>query len=565
MRVVRIGTQPIGLVCALGVFLLCVCLPAFESRAADVPQTFTLDGKFYGNAQGTTALVDSSIGVKVQILDEDRVCVLYEEQQSVSTAASNGYFSIQVGSAVGDPKRAAGDSGNTMPLVFQNTSSVTGKKVLDGTACAVAPVGGKRRYVRISITPSSLGGAPRILSPDLNIDSVPNAVVAERAETLQGYRSTELLKVNTATGNVLSQANLENLFASTTRFNALTAVVDGTSNSYVRSGTSGAQLPVITGAPTAPSQGALWYDTSDNKLKFRTGVGTTEILNSGTPDYSSLVANGGGTPSIQTGLDAGRGAASTNGRLYVAYDTKKIYRDNGATWDLIGASAFSDLSGAASLAQGGTGLTAAGTANQVIGMNAGATAAEFKTLTAGANVTITHGAGSVTIAAAGGVPSGAAGGDLTGTYPNPGVGQIQGTAISAVAPTAGQVLRLSSSVWTPVNFGAGDLLTAAGAAQFASASCSTSQTLTWSSLTNTFTCSNIAGLDAGTITTGTISASRLPAGVGAWTASGSDIYFSGGKVGIGTSTPVKTLDVAGTLNATGVATIQAATIDADTA
>lgn len=97
-----------------------------------------------------------------------------------------------------------------------------------------------------------------------------------------------MLQVNTSSTNVLSQANLENLFSSTARFNALTAIVDGTSSSYVKSSISGAQLPVITGAPSSPTQGAIWYDTSDHLLKYRTGLNTTVSLGTGSGSVSSV-------------------------------------------------------------------------------------------------------------------------------------------------------------------------------------------------------------------------------------------------------------------------------------
>ncbi|MBK8189219.1 MAG: hypothetical protein IPK79_02080 [Vampirovibrionales bacterium] len=50
-----------------------------------------------------------------------------------------------------------------------------------------------------------------------------------------------------------------------------------------------------------------------------------------------------------------------------------------------------------STANGGTGLTSIGTANQILGVNNAAGGLEYKTLTAGTGISISHGAGSVTI------------------------------------------------------------------------------------------------------------------------------------------------------------------------
>jgi len=51
--------------------------------------------------------------------------------------------------------------------------------------------------------------------------------------------------------------------------------------------------------------------------------------------------------------------------------------------------------------RGGTGLTSIGSASQVLGVNTGATALEYKTITAGSGITITPAAGAITIATAG--------------------------------------------------------------------------------------------------------------------------------------------------------------------
>jgi hypothetical protein len=56
-------------------------------------------------------------------------------------------------------------------------------------------------------------------------------------------------------------------------------------------------------------------------------------------------------------------------------------------------------SGQLSTSRGGTGLGTLGTSNSVLGVTNGASGLEYKTLTAGSNVSITHGTGSITIAA----------------------------------------------------------------------------------------------------------------------------------------------------------------------
>lgn len=114
------------------------------------------------------------------------------------------------------------------------------------------------------------------------------------------------------------------------------------------------------------------------------------------------------------------------------------------------------LTAPVSVPNGGTGLTALGTPNQVLGVNGVGNAVEYKTVTAGTAVSVSHGSGTITInntgvtSAVAGTGIGVSGGTGAVTISNTGVTSIAGTVnqITASASTGAVTLSLPTSVTT---------------------------------------------------------------------------------------------------------------------
>lgn len=256
-------------------------IPVFAANEAS--QTVTLDGVLYQKGT-TTALLDSNALLKVQIINPAGNCLLYEESQTVDTASSKGYFNIQVGSALASTKRTVYDPGLTMAQVFQNVSTVAAGSV-PGQTCAgnsYTPTAGDIRYFRVTVTPSATMTAD-VLSPDIVLDSVPQALVAQ---SIQGLERGSILTASTASGVSLNQTNLETVFTGSGWTN-LQSILSG---NFLRTDSSGATLPSYAATPGGVSIGDMWYDSTTNEIKYQSNAGVQTVGASGSVSGNSITS-----------------------------------------------------------------------------------------------------------------------------------------------------------------------------------------------------------------------------------------------------------------------------------
>jgi len=271
---------------AAATLLLLSIVLALPARADwDSPQTFNISGQLF-NAGTTNPLHDRGATVIIEVLDPSKTCILYSEQQTVNTEDSDGGFNLQVGSFMGDIKRDIHDSGTAMSKVFQNSAPIQAQNAA-GQTCAGGyyhPMPGDARYVRIIV---QSGHDTDTLSPDIYMGAAPNALVCEN---ISGIEKEDILQANTANGYQLTQTNLQNMFYGSAYTNLQTIMA----GNFLKSGSGGVTLPTLTSAPTSPTVGSVWYDSTTHQIEYYNGTVQTVGGNSGPPAVgnSSTLSSG---------------------------------------------------------------------------------------------------------------------------------------------------------------------------------------------------------------------------------------------------------------------------------
>lgn len=203
--------------------------------------------------------------------------------------------------------------------------------------------------------------------------------------------------------------------------------ITGTANQITASAATGAvtlSVPAVFIAPgSVEVTTTLAVDVAatinPNLTAGNIGVGLT-IFGNTADDLQDWILNDGTTIAVKVdpagdlyvlrGLGDSTSSLGTAGQILTSTGTAVTWSNPAAT----GVTSFSagttgftpntattgavTLAGTLNVANGGTGLTALGAANTVLGVNAAGTAAEYKAITAGTGISVTNGVGVITVA-----------------------------------------------------------------------------------------------------------------------------------------------------------------------
>lgn len=473
--------------------------------ASEIPSGMTYQGRVL-KSNGTDPLESPVVVFKFQIRSPDGLCLLFEETHTRDMTGTGGIFSLNVGEGTN-----SGATAYSLNQVFDQSLAKTGQG-----GCTYTPLSGDSLRFRFSYD----DGVELVSLPtDQYVKSVPYAFHASR---LEGLGKSQFLQVSTAA----TQAHVESLTAKTTE---LLDLANGTSSIYSKS----SELPISGGVLNLSSSGVRVadvpggndYAVNKNYTDSYIGGRTLDLTSLG--DGQSLVWNqslskwvGGtatlpsiGTAGTYTKVTTDSYGRVTSGASLVESDLPgltsagKVSGDTITSGTIAGSAAFNS-SGAITTSSSVTasGVSATSVHAQLLRLfdsdNSHKVTFSVPTVlssdlalvfpgSSGSSGQVLTTDGSGTLSWANVSASGSAGGDLSGSYPNPSVSKLQGVSVSSSAPVSGQYYKYGGVQLAPAYINISDLKTSLGSSQIPD-SCTSSQTMTYSAITDQFSCANIS-------------------------------------------------------------------------
>lgn len=219
-------------------------------------------------------------------------CLMYKESQTV-TLDADGTFAVTINSAA---STRLDTTGYTIDQIFANQGTFTfASGCLVGTTYTPGSADG--RVLNVSFESPTMNAYESIGAQSINF--VPMAL---SSKNVGGFSADNLLRFQESNGTIDSVSPLNNA-----QYNALVALVNGTSSLYVTTNSNGAVLPSVSGVPIAPSAGTIWYNSSSGDLQFESSSGV-----------QTLDTSGGSVTSVAAGTGLTGGPITSSGTLSLA-------------------------------------------------------------------------------------------------------------------------------------------------------------------------------------------------------------------------------------------------------
>ncbi|MBK7962675.1 MAG: DUF1566 domain-containing protein [Bdellovibrionales bacterium] len=467
-----------------------------SSRALGATAGITYYGRMV--APNGQSVVGTSVQFKLQLRTPgSENCLLYEETQTKDLSQTDGIFSITIGDGSG---ARLDSSGYSIDQVFANRGMFTlpSGQCTYGTTWTPNPSDGRR--IEVLFNDGTFEAGTWEQAPPVPINFIPMAIEAMQ---VGGYKKEQLLKIADGVSTTGTELN-------TASWTELLALINGTTTQYVKSGSANfTAAPQWNGVPSGANDLVNKTYVDAQVAAGLPNVGTAGTYTKVTTDTKGRVTSGaalveGDIPTLSTagkvsgsalnsGTIGGTTAFSTSGNLVTTGTVQ------GAT-----------VSGTNLRAYNGTSYVQLAAPALGSNVNFSLPAADG----AAGTLMKTNGAGQLSFAALSGsdIPSLDTAKITTGTLPV----ARGGTGLASYGNNSVLVSNGTGSAISSLNCALGEVIK--------------------------FDVSGFAG--CGTDSTG--SASQ-------WTTAGSDINYTAGKVGIGTTTPASTLEISGDLTFTTAA------------